>query len=44
MVVKRFEVWNVELNPTQGSDKNKTRTCFIVSPNREEQKIQNSVI
>jgi mRNA interferase MazF len=32
-MVKRFEVWNVELNPTKGSEINKTRPCLIVSPN-----------
>lgn len=28
----RFEVWQVELNPTKGKEINKTRPCVIVSP------------
>ena len=31
--MKRFEVWTVELNPTKGSEINKTRPCLIISPN-----------
>lgn len=29
---RRFEVWLVNLDPTQGSDINKTRPCVVVSP------------
>ena len=29
---ERFQVWLVDLNPTQGSEINKTRPCVIVSP------------
>ena len=32
MVVKRFEVWLVNLDPTIGSEIKKTRPCLIVSP------------
>ncbi|MFV0606849.1 MAG: type II toxin-antitoxin system PemK/MazF family toxin [Niabella sp.] len=32
MVVKRFEIYFVELDPTIGSEINKTRPCVIVSP------------
>ena len=31
--IKRFEVWLVTLDPTQGSEIQKTRPCLIVSPN-----------
>jgi mRNA interferase MazF len=41
--VKRFEIWNVGLNPTIGSEINKTRPCLIVSPN-EANKHLNTVI
>jgi len=41
-MVKRFEVWNVELNPTKGSEINKTRPCLIVSPN-EANKFLNTI-
>jgi len=42
-VVKRFEVWNIELNPTKGSEINKIRPCLIVSPN-EINKFLNTVV
>ncbi|ADB41421.1 type II toxin-antitoxin system PemK/MazF family toxin [Spirosoma linguale] len=32
MVVSRFEVWLVTLDPTQGSEIAKTRPCVIISP------------
>jgi len=32
-MVKRFEIWNIELNPTQGSEINKMRPSLVVSPN-----------
>ncbi|MGC9386614.1 MAG: type II toxin-antitoxin system PemK/MazF family toxin [Hydrogenovibrio sp.] len=32
MVVKRFEVWLVNLEPTIGREINKTRPCLIISP------------
>ena len=32
MVVKRFEVYLVELDPTVGSEIHKTRPCLIISP------------
>ncbi len=31
-VVKRFEVWLVTLDPTKGSEIQKTRPCLIISP------------
>jgi mRNA interferase MazF len=31
-MVKRGEVWLVELDPTQGSEIQKTRPCIIISP------------
>lgn len=33
VVIQRFDVWLVELNPTQGSEINKRRPCLIISPN-----------
>ena len=41
-MVNRFEVWNVELNPTKGSEINKIRPCLVVSPN-EANKFLNTV-
>ncbi len=31
-LVKRFSIWLVNLNPTQGSEISKTRPCVVVSP------------
>lgn len=33
MVVNRFEVYFVNLDPTVGSKINKTRPCLVISPN-----------
>ena len=30
---RRYEVWLIELDPTQGSEIQKTRPCLVVSPN-----------
>ena len=32
MVVKRFEVWLINLEPTLGNEINKTRPCLVISP------------
>ena len=32
VIMKQFEVWTVELNPTKGAEINKTRPCLIISP------------
>jgi mRNA interferase MazF len=32
-VIKRFDVWLVDLNPTKGREINKTRPCIVISPN-----------
>ena len=42
-MVKRFEVWNIELYPAQGSEINKMRPCLVVSPN-EVNKFLNTVV
>lgn len=41
-VVKRFEVYLVQLNPTQGSEIRKTRPGVVLSPN--EMHVLNTVI
>jgi mRNA interferase MazF len=33
MVINRFEVWLVDLNPVVGSEISKTRPCLVISPN-----------
>ena len=31
--IARFQVWLVSLNPTKGTEINKTRPCVVISPN-----------
>lgn len=31
--IHRFDIWIVQLDPTQGSEINKIRPCVIISPN-----------
>ena len=31
-MIKRFEVWLIELDPAKGSEIQKTRPCLVVSP------------
>ena len=33
LVIKRFEVWLVDLNPVIGSEISKPRPCLVISPN-----------
>jgi mRNA interferase MazF len=35
--VKRFEVWLVNLDPTQGGEINKPRPCVVISPDELNQ-------
>ena len=43
VIMKQFEVWTVELNPTKGAEINKTRPCLIISPDSIN-KMLNTVI
>lgn len=43
MVINRFEVWLVNLDPTIGREIKKTRPCLIISPN-EANKYLDTVI
>ena len=31
--IRRFDIWLVQLDPTQGSEIKKTRPCVVISPN-----------
>jgi mRNA interferase MazF len=42
VTVKRFEFWQVGLNPTLGSEISKSRPCLVVSPD-EANKFLNTV-
>lgn len=44
MVVQRFDVWLVVLNPTVGSEIQKTRPCLIVSPDEMNAHIATVII
>ena len=44
MVVKRFEVYLVNLDPTVGSEIKKTRPCLIVSPDEMNRHIAAVII
>lgn len=44
MVVKRFEVYLVSLDPTKGREIKKTRPCLVVSPNEMNEHISTVII
>lgn len=44
MVVRRFDVWLVNLDPTAGSEIKKTRPCLVVSPNEMNRHVQTAIV
>ena len=44
MVAERFAVYLVNLDPTVGSEINKTRPCVVVSPNEMNRNIRTAII
>ena len=44
MVVKRFEVYLVNLDPTLGSEIQKTRPCLIISPDEMNDHITTVIV
>ena len=44
MVVKRFEVFLVSLDPTMGSEIQKTRPCLIISPDEMNRYIATVIV
>ncbi len=44
MVVKRFEVYVVNLDPTVGSEIKKTRPCVVISPDQLNQNIKTVIV
>ena len=44
MVVKRFEVFLVNLDPTVGSEIKKTRPCLVISPDQMNQYINTVIV
>ena len=44
MVVRRFDVYLVQLDPTVGSEIQKTRPCVVISPDEMNQAIRTVII
>lgn len=44
MVINRFEVLLVRLDPTEGSEIKKTRPCLVISPNDMNQYIRTVIV
>ena len=44
MVVERFDVFSVKLDPTVGSEIQKTRPCLVISPDEMNQAIATVII
>ena len=44
MVVKRFEVYRVNLDPTIGSEIQKTRPCLVISPDEMNRFIRTVIV
>ena len=42
--MKRYDIYWVDLNPTQGSEINKTRPCVIISPDELNEHLSTVVI
>jgi len=43
-LVKRFEVWSIDLNPTQGHEINKIRPCVVISPDESNKYLKTVII
>ena len=44
MVIDRFEVYLVNLDPTVGSEINKTRPCLVISPDEMNHRIRSVIV
>jgi mRNA interferase MazF len=44
MVVNRFDVWLINLDPTIGSEIQKTRPCVVISPGEMNRKIATTIV
>jgi mRNA interferase MazF len=44
MVVKRFDVYLVNLDPTLGSEIKKTRPCLVISPNEMNRWVRTVIV
>ena len=44
MVIRRFEVFLVNLDPTIGSEIQKTRPCLVISPDEMNQHLRTAIV
>jgi mRNA interferase MazF len=44
MVARRFRVYLISLDPTLGSEMNKTRPCLVISPDEMNRRIRTVII
>lgn len=44
LVVSRFEVWLIDLEPTRGAEIRKTRPCVVVSPDEMNHNISTVIV
>ncbi|GAB5466959.1 MAG: type II toxin-antitoxin system PemK/MazF family toxin [Candidatus Kapaibacteriales bacterium] len=44
MVILQYDIFNVDLNPTVGSEINKTRPCLVISPNEINNNLNTVII
>ncbi len=44
MVINRFEVWMVNLDPTLGSEINKVRPCLVISPDEVNHNLNTVIV
>jgi mRNA interferase MazF len=44
MVINRFDVYLINLDPTEGSEIKKTRPCLIISPNEMNRHIRTVIV
>lgn len=44
MVIKRFSVWNVNLNPTKGSEQAGLRPVLVVSPDQMNHQLKTVIV
>lgn len=44
MVIKTGEIWLVQLDPTAGSEIQKTRPCVVVSPNEMNEHLRTVIV
>lgn len=43
-MVKQFEVYWIDLNPTKGSEINKKRPCVVISPNEMNKSLKTLIV